>query len=65
MKVLENALVIAVGPDCTMHSFFGVGIHRRKINLLERAGHGKTEEILELLKYYGLKLDATVSTPCG
>lgn len=46
-------------------SFVEIEIAEGKINILERAGDGKTKEIVELLKAYGLKLNVKVDAPCG
>jgi len=46
-------------------SFVEIEVAEGKINILERAGDGKTKEIVELLKAYGLKLNVKVDAPCG
>jgi len=46
-------------------SYIEVEISRGTVNLLERAGDGKTREIEELLRSIGLRLETRVSTPCG
>ncbi|HHY17896.1 MAG TPA: hypothetical protein GX524_07435 [Firmicutes bacterium] len=46
-------------------SYFEIEISKGKINVIERAGNGKTDEIIDLLEAYGLRLTARVSAPCG
>jgi hypothetical protein len=46
-------------------SYLEIEITKGKINFLERAGHGQTKRILDLLKEYGLSLKANVDAPCG
>ncbi len=48
-----------------LESYFEIEIKKDRINILERAGHGKTKEIIELLKCYGLELIVNVNAPCG
>ncbi|MGI6162692.1 MAG: hypothetical protein ACOYEQ_02010 [Bacillota bacterium] len=48
-----------------LQSYFEIEICKDKINILERAGDGKTEEIVSRLESYGLKLTVCVSAPCG
>lgn len=48
-----------------LKSYFEIEIQKDRINILERAGHGKTEQIIALLKCYGLDLMVNVNAPCG
>jgi hypothetical protein len=48
-----------------LKSYFEIEICKDKINMLERAGHGKTEVVVNLLESYGLRLTVHVSAPCG
>ncbi len=56
-------MTIAVKPK--LESYFEVEITKNVINLLERAGHGRTDKIINLLKEYGLDLTVKISAPCG
>ncbi len=48
-----------------LSSYFEIEIKKNRINVLERAGHGRTEQIIKLLKSLGLNLTTGVNTPCG
>ncbi|HHY11891.1 MAG TPA: hypothetical protein GX529_04595 [Firmicutes bacterium] len=48
-----------------LKSYFEIEISKGRINVLERAGHGQTKEIVNLLRSYGLKLTVNVDAPCG
>ncbi len=48
-----------------LKSYFEIEINKGKVNILERAGHGQSEKIVNLLRKYGLNLRANVDAPCG
>ncbi|MGI6661779.1 MAG: hypothetical protein ACOX34_08955 [Bacillota bacterium] len=48
-----------------LKSYFEIEINKGKISVLERAGHGQTKKIVNLLKKYGLNLKVNVDAPCG
>ncbi len=65
-SVISTSLSKPISHYATrLQSYFEIEIYKGKINMLERAGDGKTQEVVSRLESYGLKLTTYVSTPCG
>ncbi len=49
----------------SLDSYIEVEVNQGIIVVFERAGEGMTQELMELLRTYGLVLAIQVDTPCG
>lgn len=49
----------------TVLSYFDIEVVQGCLNLFERQGDGKTEDLLRVLAHYGLRLTPRISSPCG
>ena len=49
----------------SLDSHIEVEVNQGIIVVFERAGEGMTQELMELLRTYGLVLAIQVDTPCG
>jgi len=61
----EEGVTFVTTAKSNLKSYFEIEINKGKISVLERAGHGQTKKIVNLLKKYGLNLKVNVDAPCG